>query len=237
MNTHNLHNYFSITRVSIVDIGKIIEDSFKYSKEGLVEKWETWILLIISCIIFPLFIGYIMRICRGENPAPQLHSWTRMFTDGTRLFFVGLIYLVPVLILELVLFGSTGLVKDSSVSASEITGLVIAVLIGAILLVIVAIITWLILMTAGVRFARTGEIGEAFNFVAIFAHISKIGWMTYIIALLMMLISLVNLIIISAVFNVIIPCSGSILLFIMLPFIGLFSARYITLLYESAGIK
>jgi hypothetical protein len=40
--------------VSEVDSGKIIEDSFVYAKEGLVGKWDGWILLIFSGIIFPL---------------------------------------------------------------------------------------------------------------------------------------------------------------------------------------
>ena len=123
----------------------------------------------------------------------------------------------------------------SSVNPSTIGGLIIAVLMGAIILIIVAIITWLIVMTAGVRFARTNSIGEAFNFGVIFTHIGKIGWMTYIIALLMILIAIVNIAIICLLVNMVIPYAGIILFLILLPFLSLFSPRYITLLYESAG--
>jgi hypothetical protein len=157
-----------------------------------------------------------------------------MFIDGIKLFIVGLIYAIPVLILSFVLFGSEDMIR-SSVSPSTIGGLIIAVLMGAIILIIVAITTWLIVMTAGVRFARTDSIGEAFNFGVIFTHIGKIGWMTYIIALLMILITLVNIVIICLVINMVIPYTGIILLLILLPFLCLFSPRYITLLYESAG--
>lgn len=220
--------------MSRVDSGKIIEDSFGYAKEGLVGKWDTGILLIFSCIIFPLYLGYVLRIYRGANPSPRFDNWGSMFIDGIKLFIVGLIYAIPVLILSFVLFGSEDMIR-SSVSPSTIGGLIIAVLMGAIILIIVAIITWLIVMTAGVRFARTDSIGEAFNFGVIFTHIGKIGWMTYIIALLMILITLVNIVIICLVINMVIPYTGIILLLILLPFLCLFSPRYITLLYESAG--
>jgi hypothetical protein len=217
-----------------VDSGKIIEDSFGYAKEGLAGKWDTWILLIFSCIIFPLYLGYVLRICRGANPSSQLDNWGSMFIDGIKLFIVGLIYAIPVLILSFVLFGSADMIR-SSVNPSTIGGLIIAVLMGAIILIIVAISIWLIVMTAGVRFARTDNIGEAFNFGAIFTHIGKIGWMAYIIALLMILITLVNIVIICLIINIIIPYTGIILFLILLPFLSLLSPRYITLLYESAG--
>jgi len=220
--------------VSRVDSGKIIEDSFGYAKEGLVGKWDRGILLIFSCIIFPLYLGYILRIYRGANPSPQIDNWGSMFIDGIKLFIIGLIYAIPVLVLCFVLFGSADMIR-SSVSPSTIGGLILAVLMGATILIIVAIITWLIVMTAGVRFARTNSIGEAFNFGAILTHIDKIGWMTYLIALLMILIALVNIVIICLLVNMVIPFIGIILFLILLPFLSLFSPRYITLLYESAG--
>jgi Protein of unknown function (DUF4013) len=219
--------------VSRVDSGKIIEYSFEYAKEGLVGKWKTWILLIFSCLVFPLYLGYVIRIYRGANPSPQLDNWGSMFIDGIRLFIVGLIYSFPVLILSFVLFESADMIR-SSVNPGTIGGLIIAILIGAIILVIVAISILLIVMTAGVRFARTGTIGEAFNFGVILTHIGKIGWMNYIIALLMILIALVNIIIICLIINMVIPYTGIILFLILLPFLSLFSPRYITMLYESA---
>jgi hypothetical protein len=157
-----------------------------------------------------------------------------MFIDGIRLFIVGLIYALPVIILSFVLFESADVIR-SSVNPGTIGGLIIAILTGAIILVIVAISVWLIVMTAGVRFARTDSLGEAFNFGAIFTHIGRIGWMTYTIALLMILIILVNIVIICLIINIIIPYTGIILFLIVLPFLSLFSPRYITLLYESAG--
>lgn len=214
-----------------MDSGKILENSFSYAQEALAGKWDRWILLILSCIIFPLFLGYIIRIYRGANPSPQLEDWGSVFIDGIKLMVVGLVYALPVLILEMVLFASPGLFKTSSANPGAIMSVVIAVFIGSIILVIAAILIWLVISTAGVRFARTDNFFEAFNFRKIFAHIGRIGWMDYIISLLMMLI----VIGIIAIICLVIPSIGTILLLILLPVLGLFSARYITLLYESAG--
>lgn len=219
--------------MSSVDSGKIIEDSFGYAKEGLSGKWDRWILLIFSCIIFPFYWGYVFRIYRGTNPSPRLDNWGTMFIDGIRLLFISLIYAIPVLILCFLLFESADMIR-SSVNPASIGGFILAVLGGAIILIVVALLTWLIVTTAGVRFARRDIMSEAFNFGAIFSHISRIGWMTYIIALLMLLITLINIVIICLVVNMVIPYLGIILFLILLPFLSLFSPRYITLLYESA---
>jgi hypothetical protein len=215
----------------MVDSGKILEQSFRYAKEGLEGKWDTWLLLIISCIIFPLFLGYMLRIYRGTDTSPQLDSWGGMFSDGIKLLLVVLCYALPVLILEVVLFASPGLVKTSMTDPSAILGLIIAVLIGSIALVSGAVLVWLITTAAGVRFARTNNFTEAFNFREIISHIGRIGWMDYIVALLMMLIVLSIITIICLA----IPYVGLILVLVMLPFMGLFSSRYITLLYDSAN--
>jgi len=220
-------------------IGKIIDGSYFYAKDGLLGKWDKWVLLIISCIIFPLFMGYTMRIYRGENPAPALDDWGGMFLDGIKLLVVGVIYALPVLFLEFVLLGSATIALLSSARISSgasvidpglVMGLLLAILFGAMIIVIVAIIIGLVTATATVRFARTNSFSEAFNFGAIFTHIGKIGLMTYIIALIMMSI----IIGIVEVVCLVVPFIGICLIIILSPFLGVFSARYITLLYESA---
>lgn len=57
-----------------MEFGKLVKDSLGYAKEGLVGKWINWILLIVSCIIFPFVLGYIMRIYRGASKAPDSMS-------------------------------------------------------------------------------------------------------------------------------------------------------------------
>jgi len=219
-----------------MDFGKIVGDSFEYAKEGLVGKWMKWVLLIISCIIFPLIMGYMMRIYRGATPSPEPDNWGGMFIDGIKLFVVGLIYAIPIIILELVVLGSAGIAMFISAAAptpdpGALLNLLGAVLFGMVVLAVVAVVIGLIVATAYVRFARTGSFSEAFNFGAIFAHIGKIGIVHYIVALIIMgiIVGIIEII------CTLIPVIGMLLSIILMPFLMLFSARYLTLLYDSEG--
>jgi len=221
--------------VNTMDFGKTVGDSFEYAKEGLAGKWLKWLLLLISCIIFPLIMGYMMRIYRGANPSPEPDDWGTMFIDGIKLFIVAIIYALPVIILEIAIIGSAGLAlftaANPPVNTGAFMGLLGAVIIGVIILLVVAFIVGLISTIAQVRFARTGSFGEAFNFGEILAHIGRIGWMNYIIALIIMavIVGIVEVVCMA------IPFIGLVLLLILLPGIILFSSRYITLVYDSAG--
>ena len=209
----------------------MVGDSFAYAKEGLVGKWVKWILLIISCIIFPLILGYMIRIFKGSTPSPELKEWRGLFIDGVKLFVVALIYAIPILILEFLALGTVmASAMMSGDTSAMMTGLAGAGVI-AVLLVIVAIVIGLITATAYIRFARTGSFGEAFNFNAIFAHIGKIGWIPYTIALIIIVIILG---IIEGI-CMLIPTVGIVILLLILPFLVLFYSRYLALLYESAG--
>ena len=219
-----------------MEFGKLVKDSLGYAKEGLVGKWINWILLIVSCIIFPFVLGYIMRIYRGASKAPGLNEWGGMFIEGIKLFIVVLIYAIPIIIIELAVLGSTfittmTLKTTGHENPAQMMNLIGGVLFGFIILVIVSIIIGLILATAVVRFARMNSFGEAFNFNAIFAHIGKIDFVSYLVALIIMVI----IIGVIEVICMMIPYIGWLLLLIILPLLVLFEARYLTLLYESAG--
>lgn len=159
-----------------------------------------------------------------------------MFIEGIKLFIVVLIYAIPIIIIELAVLGSTfittmTLKTTGHENPAQMMNLIGGVLFGFIILVIVSIIIGLILATAVVRFARMNSFGEAFNFNAIFAHIGKIDFVSYLVALIIMVI----IIGVIEVICMMIPYIGWLLLLIILPLLVLFEARYLTLLYESAG--
>lgn len=219
-----------------MEFGKILGDSFEYAKEGLVGKWAKWILLIISCIIFPLIMGYSVRVYRGEKPSPELKEWGSMFIDGIKLFVINLIYAIPVVIIGFAAIGSAGfafftVLATTNPDPNAVMGLLGGVLFGLIILILVTIIIELIAVIGTVRFARTGRMGEAFNFSAISSTIGRIGIGGYIVALIILGI------IVTVVEGVLweIPYVGKLLLVIVSPFIALFSARFVTLVYESGG--
>jgi hypothetical protein len=163
-----------------------------------------------------------------------------MFIDGIKLLVVEFIFALPVIFLDFVLMGSASVafisvLKTSAsgwyVDPSAMYGLLLGVFFGSLIIVIVAVLLGLFTATAFIRFARTGSFSEAFNFTEIFSHIGKIGWMTYIVALIMLVI----MIGIVSVVSLVIPYIGFIVFLILLPFLGVFSARYLSLLYDLAG--
>ncbi|MDO9538560.1 MAG: DUF4013 domain-containing protein [Methanocalculus sp.] len=210
-----------------MEYGTLLGDSFEYTKEALIGKWMKWILLIICMIIFPLIGGYLMRIYKGIKPAPELENWGSLFIDGIKLLIVGIIYALPILIVALVMgFGAMA----SSMAGGDIAALG-TLGIGLIVILILAIIIGLIVPIAYIRFARTESFGEAFNFSAIFGHIGKIGWIDYIIALIIVavVVGIIEFVLMM------IPVIGWIIYFILMPAFIIFVGRYMTLVYDSAS--
>jgi hypothetical protein len=197
----------------------------------------TIIVTIIVAILFALpLMGYMMRIYRGTQPAPEVDNWGGMFGDGFKLFVAYLVYAIPIIIIAVVVLGSAGmalLVASSQKMAdpTAMMGLFGAVLFGMVILAVVAFIIWLIVATAVIRLARTNSITEAFNFGQIFDHIGKIGVVHYIVALIIMAL-IVGIVMMILEF---IPWIGWLLVLIAAPFFTIFQARYLCLLYDSAG--
>ena len=242
-----------------MDFGSILDDSFAYAKEGVWERGSRWLVLIGCIIIFPLILGYIVRIYRGERPAPEPGEWATLFVDGLKLLVVQIVYWAPVFLLILVAFipfimtlVSAGMFSESFSAMSEsqterwfdshpellsqilVTGgfMVLLILVAIILAIIITFFSFL----GVVRFARTRSISEAFNFSALLAHIRRIGWINYIIAL-------IAISIIGYIFGMIlnffslIPVIGIFIELIVMgvlyvPFI-LFSARFSSCIYDA----
>jgi hypothetical protein len=210
-----------------MDIGKALNDSLEYAKDAVWGKWARWILLIVSTIIFPLILGYELEVYRGKKPAPELANWGKLFIDGILLFIIELIYAIPVIIVALVLIGSGVFLAITSPQA--LMAAVGTILVGVLVTVIVAFIVCLFAVMGAVRFARTGKVGEAFNFHAILEKIGKIGWGSYIISLIVVAIiaGIIGFIL------AIIPFIGWLLVLIFDPALVIFVARFITNLYDS----
>ncbi len=224
-----------------MDVAKMLGDAYDYTRSGIWGKWAKWILLVIGTIIFPFILGYMFWIFRGTKPAPELTDGVKMFIDGLKLLVLGLIYFIPVYIVSLLFFGGvygpliatfgTGNVQESiNAVLNALAGLAV----GFILVQILQILIFIVLIIAAVRYARTNNIAEAFNFSAIFEQISRIGWGEYIVALIILWVVEV---IISVIFAGIglIPILGWLIVLILYPAYLIFIARYITLVYDSGG--
>ena len=228
-----------------MDYGKMIGDSFTYVKEGIIDKVNKWLLLSIATLILVIpLMGYIMGVYRGTTPAPEVENWSKLIVDGILLIIVGIIYAIPSIILWFLIIGlAFASIQNSptGMMTGMMSNMVGAGLLG--ILIIVVIIFAIISPIGIIRFARTAKFGEAFNFGEIITTIKKIGWLSYILALIIgIIIVLIPGLILEAVcavlvIKLLIPGSviAGILFIVVLPILTIFYARYLTQVYESAG--
>jgi hypothetical protein len=177
-----------VFRRILMDYGSMLGDSFAYAKDAVVGKWKQWLLLFAATLLLciPLF-GYILHVLRGQKPAPEVSGWGALFIDGIRYIIVTAIYALPALIIFFVTLGSA-VVEILAGNPAGVLPVLEGLMLGLVLFLIVAFICSLFGTIGVIRFARTGSMAEAFNFSAISAAIGRIGWINYIIALVIMAI-------------------------------------------------
>jgi len=217
-----------------MDYGSMVGESFEYAKEAVVGKWNKWLMLIIATILLGLpLAGYAMKVLRGEKPAPEVDDWGTLFIDGIKYVIVALIYAIPIIIVWVLVLGASAAAIMSGDSSAMMAAFG-AMAIGLVVMLILGIIIAIFEIIGIVRFARTGSIGEAFNFGAILATIAKIGWVPYIIAI-------VVLVVVAIIFGIIvgilmmIPVLGFLIYLCLISPWALFLSRYVCQLYDSAG--
>jgi hypothetical protein len=207
----------------------MLGDSVEYTKEALIDKYMRWLILIIGSIIFPIILGYTLRIYRGDATPPGTDDLVELFIDGVKLFVVELIWALPVIVVAVIVFGGSValMMSGSNVAAAAGVG---GIFLGIFLVLVVGIMVSLFAAMGAVRFARTDSFGEAFDFSAIIAHIGRIGWGSYVIALVVLgvVLAVINMVL------SIIPILGWLISIVLAPAFAIFAARYITLLYDSA---
>ena len=140
----------------------MLGDSFEYTKDALVDKWMRWLILLVGTIIFPIILGYTLRVYRGEPYPPDPEDWVAVFINGIKLFIVELIWALPVIIVGLLFFGGALAMMASGSDAAAAVGIG-TMLIGIPFLLIVTLVVALFAAMGAVRFARTDSFGEAFN--------------------------------------------------------------------------
>ena len=217
-----------------MDFGNMLGDSFAYAKDAVVGKWMQWLLLVIATIILCIpLLGYSLKVLRGEKPAPEVTDWGTLFIDGIKYMIVSLIYAIPTLIIFFVTIGA-GVVAMAGQDPAELMGAIGGMLFGFIVVAIVGILTMIFATIGIIRFARTGSMGEAFNFKEISATIGKIGWGPYIIALIVMIVVVIVIEIILSIIGMI-PIIGMIINFVFIAPVMIFQSRYLCQVYDSAG--
>ncbi|MGD9938098.1 MAG: DUF4013 domain-containing protein, partial [Methanoregulaceae archaeon] len=104
---------------------------------------------------------------------------------------------------------------------------------GMLLAVIGGVVVGLVSSIAIVRCARTGDLREAVNLEAIVLHIGRIGWVNYIVALLVLWIVLGCAYAAIGIFGGL-PIIGWAIGVVLGTAVFVFAARYLSLVYDSA---
>lgn len=195
--------------------------------------WGQIAVLFGIGILLSFFLsGYCVRIYRGVKPAPDFTDWTNLFFDGVKLAVVCLLWVLPLFI---VLAAGALFAFVTFVSSQTSTAPNMVILLFILFLIVVECVLLVIAMLFGilgaVRFARMGSIREGIRFFAILTTIRTMGWLTYIISLIVFIVVAVVYAIITGILSII-PFIGWVLVIIVAPFFSIFMARYFTLVYD-----
>jgi hypothetical protein len=192
--------------------------------------WPQLILLCLAGVLLSFIIsGYIVRVYRGTTPPPEFNTWVSLYIDGIKLAIVGFVWLIPAMIIVVLAF--VMLLSGAVLGAASMPSLMAAGIILMLIGLIVLVITCLYASLGTVRFARTGSMREGLRFSAITGTIQEIGWGTYILALIIMAVLVILASLILDLLGLI-PFAGWVIVLIFMPFIQIFSARYISRVYD-----
>jgi len=196
--------------------------------------WGQIALLVIAGVLLSFFIsGYSVRIYRGVKPAPEFNDWAGLFVDGIKLAIVWLLWILPLLIVLVAgaLFALVMFVSSSATSSTPNIAILLFVILILLLEFVLLIIVLFFGILGAVRFARTGSIREGIRVSAILNTIRTMGWMSYILALVVAAVVCIIYAVITGALSVI-PYIGWMLVLIVAPFFTIFIARYFTLVYD-----
>jgi hypothetical protein len=221
-----------------MEIGEIISNSIRYPTSNWGNVLILGIIMIASILIVPVFllIGYLFRIIKatlaGLDELPEFDEIGEMFVDGLKVFVVGIVYSIPVIIISLIITAITG--SSSSATLSLNPAMIWGLVLVYIVYIIVAVIVGLIEVIAIANMAYyDGDLGAAFSFSEILDRIAKIGWGKYIITYIVIaIVAFIGFIIGLLTLFILV---GIILLpLVIAPFIYMFGVRAIALLFTES---
>jgi hypothetical protein len=206
-------------------------EAFAYAKGAVSGKWEQWALLILATVLFlvPLS-GYLMKVLRGEDPAPEARDWKKLVTDGISALLIALICLLPSILVLLGISSVLNAMVYTAGSHIDSPSAVILIALGMPVFLVLLITALIYIPVALIRFARTGTMAEAFRFAALTASIRKIGWLSYAGALI--IVASVNVI---CFILFMIPFLGLVISIVFFPPAAIFQARFLCLVYDRTG--
>ena len=239
----------------------MILDIYKDSLEYSAKDWKTLVILGVICLfsflLLPAFLitGYNYRvintavhgIINGRDPLPDFNDVIDMFVDGVKVVIVQIVYLLVPAIIFLIF----------AIIAAQLSGVASSALmiIGVLITFVALIVACLMSQMAICHMAyNDGAFSKAFAISEIKEVIDEIGWFNCIATYVgLIIITVVLSVVVTAIIGIIFTAfgiSGTVLgvdptgifvlgafinsliaLFIVGPYLSIFNARSIGLLY------
>lgn len=199
----------------------------------LVPWTEIAIIFIAGILLSFILSGYLVRIYRGATIPPEFDSWGSLYVDGIKIAITGFLWFLPII---LILAALLAIIFAGFANGSPLPAMVAIVL--AVILIIAEIATCVIVllysMMGIVRCARTGSIREGLRFTAITETLRAIGWVNYIVALIVLFVIAFVFFMVLSIFSLN-QYAGAIASIIFTPLYTVFAARYITQVYDAGA--
>lgn len=216
-----------------MDIIENITESIKYPLADWVKIVILTVISIVPIVNF-MSMGYYLRIIKsalaGVDEVPDFDNLGELFIDGIKVIIVEIIYMIiPIIIFAVAVLPLLLAGDPSSIMSGLMSGLTIVLM---IIGVIVTIIVSLLLLPALVNMALyDGSMGAAFRFGEIMEKIAAIGWGSYILWIIAIIIT-------AFILELVIGIIGAILIIILIgPLLWILGGAYLMMFQaRSAGL-
>lgn len=238
----------------------IYKDAMEYSVQDGKRLIKLGIICLFNFLILPIFLqlGYSYRVTKvavkgminGDDALPDFSDAISMFIDGLKIFVVKFVYIIVPIIIFAVFMWAGRAVGGSA--GGIITG------IGVILTVVIGVVAYILSDLAVCHMAAEDEaLSTAFDIKSLRAIAKSIGWLRLIgfyigLLLIMLVITLVVILVLVILFTIfgvfgsalaggagLVGVLGvgfivmfAIFCFIVGPFLSIFEARSIGLVYN-----
>lgn len=238
----------------------IYKDAMEYSVQDGKRLIKLGIICLFNFLILPIFLqlGYSYRVTKvavkgminGDDALPDFSDAISMFIDGLKIFVVKFVYIIVPIIIFAVFMWAGRAVGGSA--GGIITG------IGVILTVVIGVVAYILSDLAVCHMAAEDEaLSTAFDIKSLRAIAKSIGWLRLIgfyigLLLIMLIITLVVILVLVILFTIfgifgsalaggagLVGVLGvgfivmfAIFCFIVGPFLSIFEARSIGLVYN-----
>lgn len=199
----------------------------------LVPWTEIAILVLISLLLSFILSGYLARIYRGITPPPEFDTWGSLYIDGIKVAITGFLWFVPMALVLCALLATIflGFAAGGPLPQTLAIVLVIVLVLAEIAAGIIAV---LYSMPGVIRCARMNSIREGIRFSALTGTLRAIGWVNYIVALIVLFAIAIIFFIVLSIFSLN-EYTGAVASLVLTPLYTVFSARYITQVYDAAA--